>query len=54
MVANPPLRIGNLRCPEKPVVHVVPEELTTDLIDARLLNFERFAEGRQIEETAVL
>jgi sarcosine oxidase subunit beta len=27
---------------------------TTDLIDARLLNFERFAEGRQIEETAVL
>jgi len=27
---------------------------STDLIDARLLNFERFAEGRQIEETAVL
>jgi sarcosine oxidase subunit beta len=26
----------------------------TDLIDARLLNFERFAEGRQIHETAVL
>jgi sarcosine oxidase subunit beta len=26
----------------------------TDLIDARLLNFERFAEGREIHETAVL
>ncbi|HEV8148199.1 MAG TPA: FAD-binding oxidoreductase [Bryobacteraceae bacterium] len=26
----------------------------TDLIDARLLNFERFTEGRQIHETAVL
>ncbi len=27
---------------------------TTDLIDATLLNYARFAEGRQIEETAVL
>jgi sarcosine oxidase subunit beta len=27
---------------------------TTDLIDARLLNYARFAEGRLIEETAVL
>jgi sarcosine oxidase subunit beta len=27
---------------------------TTDLIDARLLDYARFAEGRQIEETAVL
>ncbi|MEO8027965.1 MAG: FAD-binding oxidoreductase, partial [Bryobacteraceae bacterium] len=27
---------------------------TTDLIDASLLNYSRFAEGRQIEETAVL
>ena len=26
----------------------------TDLIDARLLNFERFSEGREIHETAVL
>ena len=26
----------------------------TDLIDASLLNFSRFAEGRMIEETAVL
>ena len=26
----------------------------TDLIDARLLNVERFAEGREIHETAVL
>jgi sarcosine oxidase subunit beta len=27
---------------------------TTDLIDAKLLDYARFAEGRQIEETAVL
>jgi sarcosine oxidase subunit beta len=27
---------------------------STDLIDARLLNYSRFAEGRLIEETAVL
>jgi hypothetical protein len=26
----------------------------TDLIDAKLLNYSRFAEGRLIEETAVL
>ena len=27
---------------------------TTDLIDAHLLDYNRFAEGRLIEETAVL
>jgi hypothetical protein len=27
---------------------------TTDLVDAKLLHLQRFAEGRMIEETALL